>query len=284
MKTKTLKLIFLLFFLIFLIPTTQAQIFKKLGKSAEKAAERAVIKKTEQKVTKETERVMDTILDGNKGETKQNKSKDRTTNMSIPGLGQKSVAISEIPNSYNFEWKYSLKVNTKDGDMIMDYFLKPNQPYFGFNSPTMNDMFMVMDTGNNIMVIYMKSEKNSSIMAMAVPDDLNVDKMKDESEDFTYEILPNKTIMGYNCKGVRATNDRHDMTMYFTNEAPVSFNDIYKSDKAQIPDGMIKYFKDGENTLMLELTMIDKKKSKQNATMECIGLEEVQRIIDKSDY
>jgi hypothetical protein len=199
-------------------------------------------------------------------------------------MGGKQVDASEIPNSYDFTWKYSLKMNTKEGDMVLDYFLKPDQPYFGFNTPTMEDMFMVMDTGNKLTVIYMQSEANSTMMAMAMPDDINIEEMEDTSEDFTYDILPNKTIMGFDCKGVKATNDRYDMTMYFTNEAPVSFNDIYKSDKAQIPEGMKKYFKDGENTLMLELTMIDKKKSKLNATMECIGLEEVQKMIDKSDY
>lgn len=49
----------------------EAQIFKKLKKTVERAAEEAVIRKTEQKVNKETEKVMDTLLDGDMG--KKNK-------------------------------------------------------------------------------------------------------------------------------------------------------------------------------------------------------------------
>lgn len=269
MKTieKNMRTISIAISMLFLLPSANAQFLKKLSNRVQQTVENVIIEKTADKAGEKTSNSMDKVL-----------------NMNIPGMGQKPVDASEIPNSYDFTWKYSLKMNTKEGDMVLDYFLKPNQPYFGFNTPTMEDMFMVMDNGKKMTVIYMKSEGNSTMIAMAMPDDLNVEEMEDTSGDFTYEILPNKTVMGYDCKGVRATNDRHDMTMYFTNEAPVSFNDIYKSDKAQIPQGLKKYFKEGENTLMLELTMIDKKKSKLNATMECIGLEEVQKMIDKSEY
>jgi hypothetical protein len=269
MKTtvKKMQTISIATIMLFLFQPVNAQFLKKLSNRVQQTVENVIIEKTADKAGEKTSNSMDKVL-----------------NMKIPGMGGKQVDASEIPNSYDFTWKYSLKMNTKEGDMVLDYFLKPDQPYFGFNTPTMEDMFMVMDTGNKLTVIYMQSEANSTMMAMAMPDDINIEEMEDTSEDFTYDILPNKTIMGFDCKGVKATNDRYDMTMYFTNEAPVSFNDIYKSDKAQIPEGMKKYFKDGENTLMLELTMIDKKKSKLNATMECIGLEEVQKMIDKSDY
>lgn len=269
MKTleKNIQTISIVVSMLFLFQSANAQFLKKLSNVVQNTVENVIIEKTADKASEKTSNSMDKVL-----------------NMNFPGMGQKPVDASEIPNSYDFTWKYSLKMTTKEGDMVLDYFLKPDQPYFGFNTPTMEDMFMVMDSGKEIMVIYMQSEGNSTVMAMAMPSDLNIEEMEDKSGDFTYEILPNKTVMGYNCKGVRAANDQHTMTMYFTNEAPVSFNDIYKSDKAQIPEGMKKYFKEGENTLMLELTMIDKKKSKLNATMECIGLEEVQKMIDKSDY
>lgn len=70
MKTRTLLIVIAF---LFIGSSTQAQFFKKLAKSAEDAAERAVIKKTDQKVTKETEKAMDTVL-GN-----GNKKKKRTT-------------------------------------------------------------------------------------------------------------------------------------------------------------------------------------------------------------
>ncbi len=65
---KTLKSI-LLITLFCLLGTqfSEAQILKKLKKRTEKAVERAVIRKTEQKVTKETERAMDSILNPKTG-------------------------------------------------------------------------------------------------------------------------------------------------------------------------------------------------------------------------
>ena len=56
----------LLFFLA--IPTTEAQILKKLGKRAQKAAERTVERRVEQESSKKTDEVLDSILEpGQKG-------------------------------------------------------------------------------------------------------------------------------------------------------------------------------------------------------------------------
>lgn len=54
---------------------TEAQILKKLGKRVERAAEEAVLIKSEQKVYRETGKAMDTILDGKKAEEKNKSSK-----------------------------------------------------------------------------------------------------------------------------------------------------------------------------------------------------------------
>ena len=64
-----------IFLFLFCIGTgiCHAQFLKKLGQRAENAAENAVLRKSEQKVTRETEKAMDTILDGNKG-TQQKKN------------------------------------------------------------------------------------------------------------------------------------------------------------------------------------------------------------------
>ncbi len=53
--------------------TCHAQFLKKLGNRVENAAEEAVLRKSEQKVNRETEKAMDTILDGNNG-NKQKKN------------------------------------------------------------------------------------------------------------------------------------------------------------------------------------------------------------------
>lgn len=56
-------------------PMSYGQFLKKLKDRAEDAAKEAVLRKAEEKVNRETERAMDTILDGNKGKKKKNKNK-----------------------------------------------------------------------------------------------------------------------------------------------------------------------------------------------------------------
>lgn len=261
------KTISIVISVLFFFQSANAQFLKKLKDRVQETVENVIIEKTAEKAAEKTGDGMDKIL-----------------NMDFSGIGKTPVDPNTIPESYDFTWKYSLQMQTTEGDMVLDYFLMPDQPYFGFESAPMKDMFMVMDTENKMTVIYLDTEGNSSIMAVAIPDDVLLDEMNGESEDFSYEILANKTIMGYDCKGVKATNEELEMTMYFTTDAEVSFRDIYKSDNANIPKGLKKYFKEGENTLMLELEMVNYKKEKLNASMKCVGLEKIQKVVNKSDY
>lgn len=275
MKTRNKFLVFVVLFSIFFTQNTKAQFLKKLKKRVEQKVENVLVEKTSDKAAEKASNSLDKVFEINPFGT---------------GNGNSKIPASEIPNSYTFSWKYSMKMTTKDGEITFDYFLQPGEPYFGFEMPTMDDqkvmsnMFMVMDNNIKAIIMYMQSDKNSMMMINGMPDDLDLEEVADESASFNYEILPNKKIMGYNCKGVKATNQEYEITMYATTDAPVSFNDIYKNKKSNIPDGLKKYFKENEHSLMLEMKMIDKKKSKMNATMECIGLEEVLKTINKSDY
>ena len=259
--------------LLFITNNSQAQFLKKLKQRIQEKSENIFVEKTSDKVAERTSNSLDKAFDFNPF-----------------GQGANKVEPSLIPDYYDFSWKYSMLMKTEHGDITFDYFLQPGEPYFGFNMPTMEnkaamgDLFMVMDNGRKITITFIKSDKNSMAMASSMPDDLDFEDANDKAGDFKYEILPEKEIMGYTCKGIKATNDAHEITMYFTTEAPVSFNDIYKNKQSNIPEGLKKYFKENERSLMLEMKMIDKKKGKNNATMECIGLEEVQKQIDKSNY
>jgi len=259
--------------LLFITNNSQAQFLKKLKNKIQEKAENVIVEKTSDKVAEKT-----------------SNSLDNAFNMNPFGKGANKVEPSLIPDYYNFSWKYSMLMKTNQGDITFDYFLQPGESYFGFNMPTMEnkaamgDLFMVMDNGRKITITFIKSDKNSMAMASSMPDDLDFEDTNDKAGDFNYEILPDKKIMGYTCKGVKATSEDYEMTMYFTTEAPVSFNDIYKNKQSNIPEGLKKYFKENERSLMLEMQMTDRKKSKNNATMECIGLEEVQKQIDKSNY
>lgn len=268
------KIILLGLYICFGLQQMHSQFFSKLTKKIEQKVENVVIDKTVNKSAEKTSKSMDKVFDIKPFEK-----------------GDVKADPSNIPDSYKFSWKYSMKMTTKEGEIVFDYFLESEQPYFGFNMPKVNnnstvsnDIFMVMDNDLKVTIMYMKSDKNSMMMVNEMADDLDLEETADTSTTYKYETLPNKKIMGYMCKGVKATNDEHDITMYFTNEAPVSFNDIYKNKQSNIPEGLKKHFKENEKTLMLEMTMKDKKKRKNDTTMECISLEKVKKKINKSDY
>ncbi|SHG74748.1 OmpA family protein [Flagellimonas flava] len=107
MKIKIALLFSCAFFLGF--GTSNAQFLKKLGKRAERAAENTVLRKTDQKVSKETEKAMDTILNGNKKtkRKKQNKTKEpREDQESLPNNTSESETQKKpgpsVWSAYNF--------------------------------------------------------------------------------------------------------------------------------------------------------------------------------------
>ncbi|WP_339655982.1 OmpA family protein [uncultured Maribacter sp.] len=75
---KNVKILLVLITLLISSQTSYSQFLKRLGQRTEDAAKEAVIRKTAQKVNRETEKTMDTILDGKKGgKKKKNKSSNR---------------------------------------------------------------------------------------------------------------------------------------------------------------------------------------------------------------
>ena len=268
MKNRTYHILVVIVFSLFSIPTSQAQFLKKLQKRVEQKVENAVIEKTANKAADKASQSMDKMFDINP----------------FGGSSKEKADPSLVAENYDFTWKYSLKMSTKDGEIVFDYYLKPEASYFGFTSAIMNNMFTVMDNKHHIMAMFMKSEGNNIGMVSQMPDDLDLESAKAESEKFTFETLPEKTINGYRCKGVRATSDEYEMVMYFTNEAEVSFDDLYKNSKTKIPVQLKDYFNPDDKVLMITMDMKNLKNEKQSATMECIGLEEVKKTISKSDY
>lgn len=84
--------------------TTQAQFLKKLKNRAEEAAKEAVIRKTEEKVSRETEKTMDTILDGDIVKKKKNdKSSDQDENQNDDMNENNETSDSSDANSEDSE-------------------------------------------------------------------------------------------------------------------------------------------------------------------------------------
>lgn len=247
--------------------TVEAQFLKKLKDRVEQKVENVVVEKTADKASEKTAGAMDKMLNANPF-----------------GSGKGKANAELIADTYIFSWKYSLKMTTKEGSMVINYYLHPDADYFGFTTETMGDLFTVMDNGNHLIAMFMQSEENNMVIANQMPDEVYGDNKVDDSKSFNYEQLPKKTINGYHCKGVKATNDEYEMLMYFTDEADVSFDDLYKNQQTKIPQQLKDYFDEDDKVLMIYMDMNNLKKKKQSAELECIGLDQVNKIINKADY
>lgn len=268
MKNLNCKILGTIMFSLFFISTSEAQFLKKLQKRVEQKVENAVIEKT-----------------ANKAAEKATQSMDKMFDINPFGAGGKEKADpSLVADTYDFTWSYSLKMSTKDGEVIFHYFLKPDAPYFGFTSPMMSNILTVMDNENKITAMFMNSQDGSKIGMVSKSPDLDIKANEEELETFTFETLADKTINGFDCKGVKAVNDGYEMTMYFITDAEISFDDIYKNSKTKIPHALKEYFNEDDKVLMIHMDMKNLKNKKESATMECIELKERHTTVKKSDY
>ncbi|KAF2335738.1 hypothetical protein [Flavobacterium daemonense] len=205
----------------------------------------------------------------------------------VLSYGKNKVDPSVVPSSYNFSWKYVMEIKTDEGKaMNANYLLEPNAAYFGMNisQGQGQDMFMIMDSKNSITVTAFGNGKEKMASASKMPDYSGMAKKEGEKSKFIYKTLPNKTFLGYNCKGIQMTNDEYDIICYYTSEAKVSFGDMFKNQKGwKMPEGLSDYFKPEDRTLLMDMTMKDLK-SKKVTTMKCLSLEKSAYTFNKSDY
>ncbi len=246
---------------------SEAQILKKLQKKVQD--------KIEQKASNKTEGEMDRSID-----------KTLDANAMAMMHGKNKVDVSLVPDSYPFSWKYAMEVQSdNEKAMVVDYFLEPNAEYFGFKMEESGDMFMVIDSKNKIMITAFNKEKEKVAMASKMPDYSEMTSKEDKTDGFSYKSLPNKIIMGYNCKGIEATSEDYVMVFYYTNEAKVSFSDMFRSQQKQKrPNALKNYFKPGDRPLMMTMNMKDLKDKGRNTTMRCVSLEKKSLAFVKSDY
>ncbi|MEX0996799.1 MAG: DUF4412 domain-containing protein [Flavobacteriaceae bacterium] len=253
------------------IPNANAQFLDKLTKKVEKRVEQTVINKTADKAAQKTSQSMDKVFDPKLGGAQSGKK----------------VTPTDVPGSFDFDYRYQMTMTTSQGQMKMDYFLKPNTPYLGVKMNQGMEMFMVMDGEKNINYMFMESGGNKIGTATSLDASDITDTDDYDMSDYTVTDLPNKTFLGYNCEGKKMENEDYVFIIYYTNDAEVSFNDVYKTDPERIPDAVKSQFEGAEDALMMYMDMKDKKnKGKRNTsgTMECTALEPTDFSFNTSGY
>lgn len=269
MKTKLIVIAFLMSMLF--TNDAEAQFLKKLKKKVEDQVEQTVINKTAEKASEKASKSMDKVLDPNFGGGKQGKK----------------VKIENLPANFSFEYKYQLMLSTSQGDMKMDYLLKPGASYLGVSMDVGPKMFMIIDGKQNLSYMFIDSNDNKICTATSLDITEDLDDELNDFDNYTITTLPNKTFLGYDCPGMQMENDDYVFIMYYTNEAPVSFKDVFKTDPDRIPVALRSHFKDNPNSLMMYMDMKDKKnKGKKNTsgTMECTSLEKSDFDLSTAGY
>ncbi len=255
------------------ISHSNAQFLNKLKKRVLEKTEELVIDKTADKVADKaadkTGEAMDKLLNPDFG--------------SIMNPMGKKVDMSKLPASYNFDYRYAMKMKTKEGAVDMDYYLSKTEPYMGMKMSIGEDkkmnMSMVFDEGNKALFTYVNG------MAMATEMDLSNtvdDEDLDMYNDYTFKELPNRQFLGYDCIGREMENDEYKFTIYIAPNMEAGFGNMFKSQHANIPPSMQKFSKEYENGLMMYMEMVDKKgdkKKNSNATMECVAFEPTDLVI-----
>mgnify|MGYP000985301889 CR=1 FL=1 len=265
MKTLSKTPFVTLVFLLFLGNVMHAQFLEKLKKSVEDKVERSIINKTSDKAAQKTDKTLDKVFDPNLEKNKK----------------AKKITPSNVPSSFDFEYQYRLTMTTATSKtkMNMDYFLKPKATYMGIKVDQMKEqeVFMIMDGQTNINYMFINAGENKMATATSINGDDIVDENQTNNYDgYTFTDLPNKTFLGYNCKGKKMENNEYIFILYFTNEAPISFNDVFKMDTDRIPQAIKNQFKEGENATMMYMNMTDKLnkgKKDKSGIMECTLLE-----------
>jgi len=200
-------------------------------------------------------------------------------------LGTGQADLSEVPETYEFDWRYVLKMENEHGETHLNYFLKKDAAYFGIKLQNSEEMFMVMDNSRNLTVNYMNSKGNKMIFASRISKStFSETEAENERDETTFKKIDSKTIMGYKCRGYQAENKDGVYTFYITSEPDISFMDMYKSDNAKLPANFDpKWIEDG-NGLMMQMILEDKKNAKNNLVMTCIALEKQSVSLRKRDY
>jgi hypothetical protein len=270
LKNLIMKNLIYLALSIFLVGGTtsaEAQFLKKLKKQVENAA----VNNASDKAAPETDKSL-------------NNTWSQPAKATGFSMGMDIVDSAYIPETYDFDWEYTLKVKTREGEMDMIYLIKENAPYFGVKMPQAENMITVLDDKNKMTVMFMNSQ--GSKMVMATITKVSEEEMEHENpyRDMKFEEIGTKNILGYNCQGYRSENTDHIMEFYVTEEAGISFMDIYQENRNNVPKGFdADWFKNGKGLLM-EMEMTDKKDPKKNVSMICTGIEKKPFSIKTSEY
>lgn len=248
--------------------SANAQFLKNLKKQVVEKTQNAIIDKTANKVA---ESVSDKISDQISGAVDNALGADWGEMMGSMG---KVKDIETLPASYSFDYIYSMKMITDDGEFPMDYYLSKSGSYMGAKFSNASDITMVFDDQNKALIAIVGD--NVIATEMDIDSDLDsIDSISQQNVKIT--DLPNKTFLGYDCVGKHIESEEYNMTIYVTKDTSVSFANMFNNKYSKMPKQM--NFTSNNEGMVMHAEIIDKSKADYKVNIECTAFDKTEFII-----
>lgn len=251
-----------------MVQGAEAQFLNRLKNRIIEETEKVVIDKAADKAADKTGEAMDKIL-----------SPDITISSIFGEIGT-PVDVSNLPDSYRFDYLYSMKMATGGEELNFDYLLSESEPYLGIKPNIGGDISMIVDEKNKAIV----TVSGEHVFAMAIPEDTEELEGEDPAallDDYTVTQLPNRTFLGHDCVGYQMENNEHLMKVYVAPDMQPGLWNVFETKQANVPRQFESLAKYHENGLVMFMEMQDKSSGSSDAvtTMECIAFEKQSSVI-----
>ncbi|MCP9200432.1 hypothetical protein MKO06_10955 [Gramella sp. GC03-9] len=218
-----------------------------------------------------------------------NTSSEKVTQSSMRSTGEKgNLGKDNLPGSYDFDWEYHLKMhmsNQKQDAMDMILLLRKGANYQGIKMKVEKSVeaTMVFDLNINSLVMLIQSGDGKFLQVHTMQNQDNPGNLP----EFKIRELPDKTIIGYNSKGVEIENEDYFAQVYHTTQAPIKTNGLFNfsgpmdKELPNIDPDLIKQFSE---SLITEINYTDKKKPRNNILLTAQSLNQVKTSINTGEY
>lgn len=263
--------------LLFVTPSAEAQLFKK-------------IKEKINTVTGSKEKEKDSIPNNDENPQRPEMTEEERQEENEKMSNFFGGGLEEIRDTYTFSYSLVYQLDTGKESMALEYLLEPEADYFANKMvDKQTEQLMVYDFKKNAMVMFMENGDQKMAMKMKMP---NAKKMQKkfgkkiipDEKDEEVDIVPikGKTILGYQCDGYQVTSKDGVGQFWVTNEAPVTINEVFANFKS-LPKKARNYPL-SVKSLILEMNYTAHRGKKDNMTMLCTQLVENKVEIHKNEY
>ena len=187
-------------------------------------------------------------------------------------LGIEPVKSSEIPEFYNFDWKYTLQIKTGEGERRITLLFKKDAAYFGLQIYESSQRYLVVDPERNLNILFPEPGDHGITSATRMLDREHTETKNEEREViFNFNKIGDKSIMGYESVGFQAENNEFVYTFYISKETEIGMHNFHLNSKKLIPENFNPNWL--EKGMLMQMIVEGKKTVRDNITLTCIGIE-----------